>query len=398
LRARVAELEHENATLAGTLTEQADELRVFKALIENAPDSVSFADLEGHLMYTNPSFRQSTGYDEAARKMPVFDVLAESSKPQMRHIMEQIMHHGSWEGMLEHQHTNGSTFPAHVSAFLVTDEDGAALGMGAIFRDMSEQVQRSEELHTFQTLVEHAPDGITIVGLDGRLTYANPAFQELLGYGEQTSGMHMTEFRPEHGQTEVPDIMRHLHEHGVWRGRQVYQRRDGTFLAAQVGAFMIYDEQGQVRALMGIHRDITEQERLTQAHEALQQQLIDAQQAAIRELSSPLLPLTDRVVALPLIGGIDSQRAQQVTETLLQGVVQHNAAIVLVDITGVRMVDTQVAQVLVQAASAVKLLGAHMVVTGINPAIAQTIIHLGIPLDGITTYSSLQTGIAAVLR
>ncbi len=128
------------------------------------------------------------------------------------------------------------------------------------------------------------------------------------------------------------------------------------------------------------------------------QQAFDAQRDALRELSTPLIPITDDVVIMPLIGTIDSQRAQQVMETLLEGVARHQASLVILDITGVSIVDTQVAQAFIQAAQAVKLLGAQVMLTGIQPQIAQTLVHLGVDLSGIQTRGSLQAGIAAALR
>jgi anti-anti-sigma factor len=100
---------------------------------------------------------------------------------------------------------------------------------------------------------------------------------------------------------------------------------------------------------------------------------------------------------MPLIGTIDSQRAQQVMEALLEGVAQHQADLVILDITGVSVVDTQVAQAFIQAAQAVRLLGAHVMLTGIQPQIAQTLVHLGVDLSGIQTQGSLQAGIAAAM-
>lgn len=85
-------------------------------------------------------------------------------------------------------------------------------------------------------------------------------------------------------------------------------------------------------------------------------------------------------------------------ETLLEGVARHQAALVILDITGVAVVDTQVAQGLIQATQAVKLLGAQVILTGIQPQFAQTLVHLGIDLRGIQTRSSLQAGIAAALQ
>ncbi len=125
--------------------------------------------------------------------------------------------------------------------------------------------------------------------------------------------------------------------------------------------------------------------------------MIAAQQAALRELSTPLIPITEGVVAMPLIGSIDSGRAQLVIETLLSGVASLRAETTILDITGVPVVDTQVANALLRAAQAVKLLGARVILTGIRPEVAQTLVGLGVDLSGIITRGTLQDGIAEAL-
>jgi anti-anti-sigma regulatory factor len=101
---------------------------------------------------------------------------------------------------------------------------------------------------------------------------------------------------------------------------------------------------------------------------------------------------------MPLIGSIDSGRAQMIMETLLEGVAHYQAELVILDITGVQIVDTQVAQAFIQAAQAVRLLGAQVMLTGIQPQIAQTLVHLGVDLSGLQTAGSLQAGIAFALK
>lgn len=125
----------------------------------------------------------------------------------------------------------------------------------------------------------------------------------------------------------------------------------------------------------------------------LQEEIIQAQAAAIRELSTPLIPVSDDVLVMPLIGSIDSARAREVLDKLLTGLSATHAHTVILDITGVAVVDTQVANVLIQASQAVQLLGAQVVLTGMRPEVAQTVVGLGINLDNLVTRSSLQTGI-----
>ncbi|NJO06248.1 MAG: STAS domain-containing protein [Chloroflexaceae bacterium] len=150
--------------------------------------------------------------------------------------------------------------------------------------------------------------------------------------------------------------------------------------------------------VVGIYEDITERVLAEQAEALERQRIIEEQAATLEQVSTPLIPIAEGLVALPLVGSIDGQRAQQVMETLLEGIAHYRASIAIIDITGVQTVDTQVAQALVQAAQAVRLLGAQVVLTGIQPPIAQTMVHLGVDLQGIVTRSTLQSGIAYALE
>jgi len=135
-----------------------------------------------------------------------------------------------------------------------------------------------------------------------------------------------------------------------------------------------------------------------QERTSLQQQVIQAQRDALRELSSPLIPIADGVIVMPLIGAIDTSRAAQILENLLRGVEQYRAKVAIIDITGVQTVDTSVAQVLLQAAQAITLLGAQTMLTGVKPQIAQTVVQLGIDLKKIQTFSTLQQAFLAAIE
>lgn len=130
----------------------------------------------------------------------------------------------------------------------------------------------------------------------------------------------------------------------------------------------------------------------------MERQILEAQQQALRELATPLIPITDEIVVMPLIGAIDDWRAQQVMQILLEGVARRKTRLVILDITGVPAVDIQVAQTLLQAAKAVKLLGARVMLTGVQPLLAETLIRLGVDLQDIQAQSSLQAGIAMALQ
>lgn len=125
---------------------------------------------------------------------------------------------------------------------------------------------------------------------------------------------------------------------------------------------------------------------------------VSMQKIALQELAAPLIPVFDGISVMPLVGTIDTERARQIMENLLQGVVKHRAEVVLIDITGVPVVDTMVAHHIIQAAEAVRLVGAKCLLVGIRPEIAQTIVNLGINLDQIITKNSLKKGIETALE
>ncbi len=118
----------------------------------------------------------------------------------------------------------------------------------------------------------------------------------------------------------------------------------------------------------------------------------------VQELSTPIVPLFDQILLMPLVGSIDSGRGRQILDRLLQEVERQRALVVLVDITGVPVVDTAVAQILLQAVEAVRLLGGEAVLVGITPEVAQTLVGLGVSLSGMTTRADLQGGVAYATR
>ncbi|WP_246945309.1 RsbT co-antagonist protein RsbRA [Bacillus pinisoli] len=125
---------------------------------------------------------------------------------------------------------------------------------------------------------------------------------------------------------------------------------------------------------------------------------VTMQKMALQELSAPLIPVYENITVMPLIGTIDTDRARKIMENLLQGVVKHRSEVVLIDITGVPVVDTMVAHHIIQAAEAVRLVGTKCLIVGIRPEIAQTIINLGIDLSHIVTKNSLKKGLETALN
>jgi rsbT co-antagonist protein RsbR len=138
------------------------------------------------------------------------------------------------------------------------------------------------------------------------------------------------------------------------------------------------------------------EEKLAKIQE--QQKTILQQQQDLLELSSPVSKVWDNVLILPVIGTLDSQRTQVMMENLLEKIVETGCTIAILDITGVPTVDTQVANHLLKTVTAARLLGAECIISGISPAIAQTIVHLGIDLSSIRTKATLQDAMIFAMR
>jgi rsbT co-antagonist protein RsbR len=136
----------------------------------------------------------------------------------------------------------------------------------------------------------------------------------------------------------------------------------------------------------------------TEIYVKSREEVIQRQQREMMELSTPVVQLWDSILALPLIGTLDSERTQVVMESLLHKIVETGAAIAIIDITGVPTVDTLVAQHLLKTVAAARLMGADCIISGIRPQIAQTIVHLGVNLSEVTTKASLADAFAIALK
>jgi rsbT co-antagonist protein RsbR len=136
----------------------------------------------------------------------------------------------------------------------------------------------------------------------------------------------------------------------------------------------------------------------TEVFQKGREELINRQQQEMLELSTPVVELWDGILALPLIGTLDSARTQVVMESLLQRIVETGSSIAIIDITGVPTVDTLVAQHLLKTVAAARLMGADCVISGIRPQIAQTIVHLGVELQDVVTKATLADAFAVALR
>lgn len=399
------------------LQQRIQQLQPFETFVERTADGMTLCDTEGNWTYVNQAAAQLYGFDRAAEMIGRScseTFLPEERERILHEIHPALQQYGRWSGRVWLRRTDGTKWLGLISTYVLCDEHGTPVRHASMVRDVtveykieqrwqqvvSEMEQKASHLQTFHALAENAPDGIVVTTLDNIITYVNPQFCILTGYEGQEQelvGRHVYELYDEQEEDLLP-ISQQAREHGHWRGTLRYKRRGGGSFQGQLTLFAIREEKGRPVALGRIVRDITDQIHHHQEMLALKERIILAQRAAIEELSTPLIPLSEQVVVMPLVGSMDRRRAQQVIDTLLEGVSRRRATVAILDITGVRVVDSQVANTLIEAAQAVRLLGAQVVLTGVRPDVAQTLVHLGIDLSHIVTRRTLQEGIAFAMR
>lgn len=294
---------------------------------------------------------------------------------------------------------DGSIHWMESRARVLYDEAEQPVRLVGVGQVITERKQVEETLRATSQRLEEVFETTSLasveIDLDGRITRWNPSAKRIFGWSaEEALGKELLPLVvPPHIMAHVEGVLKSLLQGEIANSQNENVTKDGRIITCRWSNTMIRDESGRVVGVMAQAEDVTEQVQLEQERMALQQQIIDAQRVALHELSTPLIPIFEDIVVMPLIGAIDTARAQQVMETLLEGIAHHQAETAILDITGVQVVDTQVANALVRAARAAKLLGAQVILTGIQPQIAHTLVTLGSDLRSIITCSTLQAGI-----
>jgi PAS domain S-box-containing protein len=280
------------------------------------------------------------------------------------------------------RHKDGRLTDVLYNASVYRDAAGKVIGVFAAARDVTAQKQTSQYA---RSLLEASLDPLVAISAEGKITDVNEGSVKVTGMSrEKLIGTDFSDYFTE------PDKAREGYQQVFAKGfvtdyPLTIRHKDGRLTDVLYNASVYKDASGNVLGVFAAARDVTAQK---QAEEQIQQQSRE-----IMELSTPVMQVWPGVVVAPLIGSLDSNRTQQFMERLLNRIVETNSPVALVDITGVPTIDTQTAQHLIETISAVRLLGAQVVLTGVRPAIAQTLVHLGIDLSGIITRASLSAGL-----
>ena len=291
-----------------------------------------------------------------------------------------------------------------LSIFPVPSLDSEKPDVGSVILNVTPQKRVEEQLRAnekqYRGYFDAALIGLAITSPEKEWIDVNNHLCSILGYSlDELREMTWVELtHPDDIEVDIAQINRlSVGEISEYSLEKRFIRKDGAVIHAFLAVKTRHAADGTVQDFVALVQDITERKNAEAEHERLQQEVIEVQQHAIQELSVPIIPVMDQVIIMPLIGSIDSMRASDIMRTLLAGISQHLAKIVILDITGVAIVDTGVAAYLDKIIQAARLKGARTIITGISDAVAETIIDLGIDWSNVETLRDLQTGLLVAL-
>jgi rsbT co-antagonist protein RsbR len=406
LRQRNAELERQLAechTARQSLQEQVD---IFFQTVDQLDEMVLIKGPKSRIVYANKAFRelyamsleQLNGLIDAPFNEPDY------TQQYIRDDEQVFVTGQALEIPVEHvvRH-DGSLRQVHTLKAPVYNNAGQISHTVAVMQDITERTRVQTELQVYAEVVGSMPHGVFVWRLEQLddpnslvAVTGNPAAARIAGIDLRMHiGKKFGEIFPDLEENGLLAIYAEVIRTGKSRnlGELSFGSGEQTVLFT-IEAFPLPNQ-----CIAITFENITERKHVEEAlrQSMLQEEKIRAQQVALEELSTPMIPITDRIVVMPLVGAIDSRRAQQVMDSLLNGVANTRAETAIIDITGVSVVDTQVANALVRAAVSVQLLGARVMITGIRPEVAQTLVGLGVDLRGLSAHGTLSSAIATAM-
>jgi PAS domain S-box-containing protein len=370
----------------------------YRRLVDGVLDyGILLLDADGIVRSWNPGAERMKGYtaDEIIGKhFSTFYPVDEREAGYPERELEEARRNGRFEDEGWRVRKDGTRLWANVVITALRDDDGLVFGFSKVTRDLTDReaqqnIVRKAERYA-RSLLEASLDALVAISPEGKITDVNRVTEAITGLGRaELVGTDFSDY------FTVPQQARDGYER-VFSDGQVMdypldlRHSSGRVTPVLYNAAVYRDESGEVAGVFAAVRDVTAQR--------LAEHRIRQQSEEILELSTPVIQLWEGIVAVPLIGNLDSQRTQLFMERLLERIVETNSPMALVDIMGVPTIDTQTAQHLIETITAVRLLGAQVVLTGVRPVIAQTLVHLGVDLSGITTRASMAGGLKVALE
>jgi rsbT co-antagonist protein RsbR len=284
------------------------------------------------------------------------------------------------------------SFEVVVSAYHASGFDGAlVVHYETTERKRLDQARRDAE-ERLELISKLMPDGYWAWNIQTGHCFYSQRWCESLGYKQEDIAPHIDSWVNLVHPDDFPRVQEALKAHferrtAVYQAEDRLRMKDGSYRwSLDQGTVVSWDADGKPLKMMGIDINIHERK--------VADLTIKEQARRLMEMSTPLIPINDEVVVMPLVGVIDPSRAQHILTSLLEGLSRRRAKIAILDVTGVSDMDSNVASVLVNMAKAVQLLGSHIVLTGVRPEVATLLIQFDVDWRNIVVRGTLQSGIA----
>lgn len=359
----------------------SERIRLYNVL-ETIPAYVVLLDKEHRVPFANKVFRERFGESMGRR---CYEFLFKRNSPcenceTFKVLETNAPHRWEWTGP-DGRNYDIYDFPfpeAHASVLILE------MGIDITERKKAEEQLRAVSLYT-RGLLEANLDALVMINAEGKITDVNKATEQATGCPrERLIGTDFSEYftEPEKARAGYQKV---LAEGSIRDYSLTIRHATGKTTDVHYNATVYRNENNTVQGIFAAARDVTERRR---AEEALQKR-----DEIISKLSTPLVSIGEGIVMVPVIGVLDSTRARQLTESVLEHIAHSNTEMVVMDISGIAAIDTKTANYILRTVQAVKLMGSEFIITGIRPDVAATLVTLGVDLTGIVTRGSLQEGL-----
>lgn len=386
--------------MASALSRIASPERLLRALFDDAPYGVFITRTDGRVASCNAFITRLLGYSP---EQIIDHHFNEFTHPEDLSIGPEIIRsllvgeqsHVSLEK--RYVHANGTILWVQLGVGVIRNEQGAVDYFVTIFDDVSEERRQQQALaeseQRVKRLLEAIPYRLLCVNVDGVCVYYKPAREDRNDSSDVFVGKRLHDVvSHDEAQTLLDTVRAVLSTNQAFNvDYQVSTAEGERHYEAHVAPYMANEA---IVLVLDITARIESERNQMQAQAAI----ISGQRDVLRQISTPLLPIAEGIVAMPLVGPVDRERAQQMLTTLMDGVTSHAAHTVIIDIAGVPNVDIEVAELLARVTQVVKLLGAEALFAGVRPDVARNIIALGIDLTTFRSAGSFQSAIATALR
>jgi len=364
---------------------------------------------DGTIVRANDLFLAATGYtlkDIQGQHHRIFMKADEAAKPAYKEFWSALAAGTSKSGQFERVTKSGSTIWLEASYTPVQDANGKTVSVIKFAQDITgarkaalANAAKMDAIDRSMAVIEFQPDGTIL--------HANPAFLSVMGYteGEIVGQHHRLFVSPEETRSaEYANFWQELASGKVKSGQFRRLAKGGKPIWLEANYNPVFDLEGHVERVVKFAIDITEKVESARATEIALRQVREAERIreemnrTLEEMSTPVMPIWDGILLLLLIGVVDSSRTDQAVTKTLERINETRARVFLLDISGVPAVDTAVANQLLKISKATQLMGCETVISGLSPAIARTMVELGVEVGEVRTTATLRDAFAIALR